>query len=153
MKQLLFKYIMIFLLLSFSSVTVAAPIAANQYHCTGKNSRVDYSSSSFSGEPLLNIQLGKNHLSAQGEAIQAEKTVLGHVLTLVKSVTPDLQTLTVSVLLPDVNLTKLGDRVAFESQLFQTKTLTSIGGTALVNGVIQYNTTQALHCTATAVVF
>jgi phage baseplate assembly protein gpV len=141
------------MLLPLSAQTIAAPIAANQYHCTGKNSRVDYSSSSFSGEPLLSIQLGKTRFSAQGEAIQAQQTVLGHVLTLVKSATPDLKTLTVSVLLPDVNVTQLGDKVAFESQLFQTKTMTSIGGSALVNGVIQRNTAQALHCTATAVVF
>jgi hypothetical protein len=153
MKQIFLKHIMMLMLLSLSSATIAAPVAANQYHCTGKNSRVDYSSSSFSGEPLLTIQVGKTRFSAQGEAIQAQQTVLGNLLTLVKSATPDLKTLTVSVLLPDVNVTKLGDKVTFNSQLFHTKTLTSIGGPALVNGAIQSNTAQELYCTATAVVF
>ncbi|MFZ2726385.1 MAG: hypothetical protein WAX77_09055 [Methylococcaceae bacterium] len=148
------KNLFLLALLLVSQNSFADLIAANQYHCTAKNITVDYSSSSFIGQPQINIMIGKKGYGAMGsDLIQNQATVLGNLITITKNAKPDLYTDSLTVLLPDVNVNALGESVSFKSQLLVTRTATSIGGPALVNGVIQSNSAKTLECTATAVLF
>lgn len=128
-------------------------IPANLYQCSNKNITVNYSSSSLTGEPILNISIGKRAYAATGNNIQLQKTVLGNLVGMVKTSVPDLYTNTMTVLLPDVNVTTLGESINFKSKFLITHAIDSIGGAQLVNGVIQNNSVITLECSATAVVF
>lgn len=148
-----FKNLVLLGAMLVSSTSFAQLIPANQYHCIGKNIEVNYSASSLTGEPLLNITLKSGQFSAKGDSITVQATVLGNLVSMVKSATPDLSTDYLTVLLPDVNVTTLGAETKFNSSLFITHSRTSIGGPTLVMGAIERNNTRSLACTATAVVF
>jgi hypothetical protein len=74
-------------------------------------------------------------------------------VSIVTAVVPDLYTDSVAVLLPNVNISALGEKASFSTRIISSHSRTSIGGTSLVKGVIQKNTSSSINCTATAVVF
>jgi hypothetical protein len=153
MKPNPIKYLIAGLLL-ISNSAFASLTSANLYQCSGKNISVSYSSTSLIGEPQLSITINKKSYSAIGsKAITSQKTVVGNLITLTKTSKPDLYSDTLTVLLPDINVSALGKQITFNSQLLITRTADSIAGPQLVNGVIQSNSAKTLICTAQAVVF
>lgn len=152
MKKYILNTLVAGLVLS-STPSFAELIPANTYNCTGQNISVNYSSTSFTGQAQITIGIGKQNFSGTGESIALAQTAVGNLITITKRAVPDAYTDTLSVVLPDVNVKNLGAKVKFNAQLISTHALTSIGGSALVTGVIQKNTTYPLTCTATAVVF
>lgn len=142
----------LFLLLSIFSASGFAGTPANFYECKGTTASASYVIQSHTGTTLT-ITLNGTTYAARNEEIQDDPTVLGHLLTLTTAVIPDLSTDTLTLLLPDVNVSGFGPKTAFTTRLFKTSTRTSIGGPRLVDGVIQNNTSMPLKCTATAAVF
>ncbi len=144
------KYLLLVLTALAASSAAATP--ANFYECRGTKVSASYVTQSLAGT-VLTITVGGTTYKAVNEEILDETTVLGHLLTLTTEVIPDAFTDTLTLLLPDVNLTGFGPKATFATQLFKTRTLTSIGGPQLVDGVIQINRSAPLNCTATTAVF
>lgn len=153
MKNNQIKSALFFGLLLSTTAIFAAPIKANSFQCKGQNTTIEYSSSSFSGEPLLSIVQNKQQVTKRGTEIQIQQTVLGNLISVMKSAIPDFSSETLTILLPDVNVSKLGRQTLFSSKLFITQTKTSIDGSDLVVGKIQSNQVLSISCKATAVVF
>ena len=127
---------------------------ANNYDCTNNaGTTVDYSTTSFTGDPRITIQFDGNVISKSGDEIQTQKTVLGTLVTVVRREVPDSFTDTITFVAPDVNVTSSTPAVSFRTELFFTRTRTSIGGPSLVVGVIQSSTRRTLVCTASHVDF
>jgi hypothetical protein len=105
------------------------------------------------GSPSLRFTFGSKIFTGKGADIKNEVTVLGHLLTITRAVVPDLHTDTLTLLLPDVNVSNFGISKEFDTRVFTTRTETSIGGPQLVDGVIQNNTSRLVHCMGTAAVF
>jgi hypothetical protein len=132
-----------------SAPAFAQTIPANNYECAGDpGTSVTYSTTSFGGVPLITIQIDKTVISKSGDEIQTQSTVLGNLVTVVRQEVPDQFTDTVTLIAPDVNLIEGGRRAGFATQLALTRTRTSIGGPALVVGVIQESTYRRLFCVA-----
>ena len=145
------KYLLFVLATLAASSAAATP--ANFYECRGTKASASYVTQSLAGT-VLTITVDGTIYQAFGEEILDQRTVLGHLLTLTTDVVPDGFTDTLTLLLPDVNITGFGPTTAtFATQLFKTRTLTSIGGPQLVDGAIQLNRSAPLKCTATAAVF
>jgi hypothetical protein len=147
------KISILFGIMLASSACFAGLTPANLFICRSENITVDYSSSSWSGDPILNISVGKRKYSAFGDEIQLQKTVLGNLISMVKTSVPDLYTDTMTLLLPDVYVTGLGDHINFKTKFLITRAADSIGGPQFISGVIQTNRVVTLNCSATAVVF
>ena len=129
----------------------AAPgtVAANNYECTNNaGTTVNYSTTSFTGDARFTVVFDGNIISRSGDDIQTQKTVLGNLVTVVRREVPDSFTDTITLVAPDVNVTASTPEVSFRTELFFTRTLTSIGGPSLVPGVIQSSTRRTLVCTA-----
>jgi hypothetical protein len=76
--------------------------------------------------------------------------VLGSLVTIVRRTIPDLVTNTLTLLVPAVNLTAHAPEVTFTTLFFTTRTRTSVGGPAPVEGLIQRSTPYPVSCHATA---
>ena len=137
--------------------TAAAAVpaaAANNYECTNDaGTTVNYATTSFTGEPRITIQFDGNLISRSGEEIQTQRSVLGTLVTVVRSFVPDSFTDTITFVAPDVNVTGKTPEVSFRTELFFTRTRTSIGGPSLVSGVIQSSTRRTVVCTASRLDF
>lgn len=144
------KYFLLVLATLAASSAAATP--ANFYECLGTKASASYVTQSLAGT-VLTITVDGTTYQAFDKEIRDQKTVLGHLLTLTTDVIPDLFTDTLTLLLPDVNLSGFGPKRRFVTRLFKTRTRTSIGGPQLVDGVIQINKSAPLKCTATAAVF
>lgn len=139
--------------LTLFSAASLATTPANFYECSGAGVTVNYTSTNLAASPSLRFTFGSRTFTGIGADITDEITVLGHLLTITRAVVPDLRTDTVTLLLPDVNVIGFGASKAFDTRVFTTRAKTSIGGSQLVDGVIQNNTSRLVHCTGTAVVF
>lgn len=151
MKNLLLSILLI--PTSSFALSIVNTTPANLFICTGAGVTVNYTATSLIGQPTLNISVEGNDYSAIGDEILVEETVLGSLLTLTRASIPDLYTDTLSFVKPDVNVNGFGESVSFFTRLYGTRSHTSIGGTRLVNGVIQDSQSRLIHCTATAAVF
>ena len=122
---------------------------ANNYECTNNaGTTATYSTTSFTGTPRFTVVFDGNVISRAGEEIQTQDTVLGKLVTVARAIVPDAFIDTITLVTPDVNVTAKTPEVSFKTELFFTRTRTSIGGPALVAGVIQSSTRRTLTCTA-----
>jgi hypothetical protein len=80
---------------------------ANQptlYELSGNGIHVTYSTTSITGQPLFTYHDALQFKSVSGDAIKAEETGIGTVVTIVLHITTDRGSTTFSLLLPRVNL-------------------------------------------------
>ncbi|HET8539972.1 MAG TPA: hypothetical protein VFL83_08895 [Anaeromyxobacter sp.] len=151
-------------LASLGGTASAQPVPANTYECSGDGVTVRYSTTSFTGEPRITYELRGTATSAgaadvgatisrAGDEIHAQDTVLGSLVTIVLDAVPDLFTDTLTLIAPAANLTERLPEVRFATTLFRTHTRTTIGGPALVEGLVQRSSSQLLVCVATVVYF
>ena len=76
----------------------------NHFELEGKDTKVTYSTESFSGPPQLTYQDSERTISALGDDFHTEKTALGKVVSMTVEIVPDGWTRSVSVLIPLVHL-------------------------------------------------
>jgi len=139
-------------LLSASAYAVeTAP--ANTYKCRGPGVGVSYATTSFTGEPTLTVATSAGSISQRGEQISTQDTVLGKLVSIVTAQTPDLSTETLTLIVPDVNVTDAAPDIRFNTELFTTTTHTSIGGPALVTGPVQESKSKRVICRASFLEF
>jgi hypothetical protein len=147
-------YLILFAALaSFAPPALAAPVPANLYECQGTGVTVTYAKTSIKGEPTITFQFRDRTVTGSGNAIQTQATVLGDLVTVVRQTVSDSFIDTLTLVAPGVNLTDRLPGVSFNTQLFSTRTRTTVGGPALVEGLIQQSESQRLVCKATLVAF
>jgi len=130
---------------------VAAGPEPNLFELRGGGIKVTYSTSSFDGKPRLTYEDQKISLIFQGEEIRSLDTEIGLQLTVTLEQIPDLQTVTLTLILPMINLQ--GNEGRFRTQAITTTHRTSIGGPDLVKGALQLYRVRPLRGIARTVVF
>jgi hypothetical protein len=140
------KILLTLTLTLFSAVSFAAT-SANLYECRGAGVTVNYVAGEMGTPHTLKFAIGGKYYSGFEAEITDEVTVLGHLLTITHAAVPDLRTDTLTLLLPDVNVSNFGAYKKFDTRVFSTRTRTSFGGTQFVEGVIQNNASRIVHCT------
>ncbi|CAG0982265.1 hypothetical protein [Geobacter sp.] len=142
------------LLMVVSGVATAqttSPAQPNMYEFTAKRVKITYSTTSFTGEPRLSYQDRTRNLQFKGDEIRVTSTEIGQLVTVTLEQVPDLQTITLTLLIPAINME--GDVVTFKTEAITTTHRTSIGGPALVKGVLQSYNTRTLQGEAKLVAF
>jgi hypothetical protein len=130
---------------------IAAGQEPNLFELKGPGIEVTYSTSSFSGQPIFTYKDRKVSLTFQGEEIRRLETDTGPQVTVTLEQIPDLLTLTLTLLLPAINLE--GTECPFQTYAIITTHKTSIGGPDLVKGALQTYRVKALKGMARLVTF
>jgi hypothetical protein len=125
----------------------------NLFELAGEYTRITYSTTSITGQPQFHYQDNQRDLTFTGDDIRLLDTdEIGMLVSVTLEVIPDLHTLTLSVLIPQINLK--GETESLLSTLaILTTHLTSIGGPGLVEGPLQTYEVVALEGTARLVDF
>ena len=116
-----------------------------------KDVRISYSTSSIMGEPNLNYKDSKGSQRFTGEEIRTQKTEIGTMVTVTLETVPDLRVVTLTLLVPAINLD--GSAREFKTIAIRTTSRTTIGGPRLVKGAVQSFEVIDLKGTANSVVF
>lgn len=134
---------------------MAAPstfIAPNLYQLQGGGIHVSYSTTSISGKPLFDYQDANGARSFSGDQINVTPTPIGSLVTVTIRRTVDTGSTSFSVLVPNVNLTGVGQSVPI-----QTDGITTIHRFSVVpafnHGQTELYQVTPLYGTAANVVF
>lgn len=136
-----------------AAVTPSA-VTPNLFTFSGRrdDTQVTYSTTSITGQPQFTYHDDTRDVSATGDEITAERTVLGTLVTVTLETVPDLHTVTATLVLPDLGGLS-GPVTHFGTFLVLTENRTSIGGPALVTGALQRYTVMKGRGTAQEVAF
>jgi hypothetical protein len=139
--------------LAFLIVTAHEAYASepNLYELAGRKVQISYATTSFTGEPRLSYRSPTQSLEFRGDEIRAIRTEIGQQITVTLREIPDLKTITLTLLIPDINLER--GTGLFKTKAIVTTHRTTIGGPALVQGPIQSYDTQDLFGRASEVAF
>jgi len=118
----------------------------NLFELEGKNVEITYGILRARGE-FLDYRDRQRELTFGAEEIDSLESGIGRMHTVTLDADPDSHTLTLTLLLPQINLE--GRRDSFETLAIRTEHLTSIGGTDLVKGPLQTYDVVRLRGTAT----
>jgi hypothetical protein len=130
-----------------------ATIDANQFEVEGYGVRITYSKSSFAGGPRFSYRDKERSLDFSGSEIRVEATgALGDLVTVTIEEVPDLRTVTVTLLVPKVNIPDTKES-PFETEAVFTTNHTTIGGPSLVQGQLKSYKSVRLAGTAQQVDF
>jgi hypothetical protein len=140
------------LLCASTAASAAVVIPATHYSCHGQGVTVSYFTGGTSDVASVAITLGAEVIKAQGADVLIQQSPLGSLVTVRHGSVSDSHTDTLTLLAPDVNVPAVATEVpaAFLTTLFSTRSFTSIGGPALVPGVIQQSRSQPVSCKASA---
>ena len=139
-----------------AAAAAAAPTAVtpNLFTFSGRrdDTQVTFSTTSITGQPQFSYHDDTRDVSATGDEITVERTVLGTLVTVTLETVPDLHTVTATLVLPDLGGLS-GPVTHFGTFLVLTENRTSIGGPALVTGALQRYTVVKGRGTAQQVAF
>jgi hypothetical protein len=102
---------------------IMANIQPNRYvlQSSDGKTKVDYETSSFIGQPTLNLTQGGGpirHFS--GSQIRATSTEVGTLVSVTTQITVDTGSTSFSVLIPAITLTGIGDQEKFQTEAIIT---------------------------------
>ena len=129
-------------------------VAPNLFTFTGRRDGIQivFSETGITGQAQFTYHDETRDVSASGSAISVENGPLGRLVTITIESVPDLHTITVTLVLPD-----LGGQsrpvTSFRTFVVVTTNRTSIGGPGLVTGPIQLYTAVKGDGTAQEVAF
>jgi len=86
-----------------SSIAAEQKQAANLFELSCSVTQITYSTSSFAGPPQLSYSGAHGAHSFSGEEIDTQSTALGTEVTVTLEAIPDLHTMTLTVVLPEVH--------------------------------------------------
>lgn len=124
----------------------------NLFELAGEYTQITYSTTSITGQPQFNYQDQQRDVNVAGDDIRSLETEIGTLVTVTLEVIPDLHTLTVTLLVPQINL-DVGNEGPLSTLTVLTTHRTSIGGPGLVEGQLQTYESVALEGTARLVAF
>ena len=136
-----------------NTITSNPALAPNLFELQGKDTQITYSTTSITGIPQLSYQTSSLNLNFSDTDIRTQDTEIGREITVTLEQTPDLQTITLTLFLPTINLPPETTENPVETVAIITTTRTSIGGPNLVNGQLQIYDTLALQGIARLVDF
>jgi hypothetical protein len=108
----------------------------NLYELKGEDVQITYATTSIAGRPQLTVEHKGASQSFQGEQIRVQEIEIGTLVTVTLEQVPDLMTVTLTIVLPSVNLDETGETIV-RLHAVRTTTRTSFGGPRLVKGQIQ----------------
>jgi hypothetical protein len=121
------------------------------FEFTYDDTRINYSTSSITGEPRFTYSGPKGeHSFAGDEEIRTQETALGTEVTVTLESIPDLHTITLTIFIPDIAV-EPGGEVEFNTFGIFTTTRTTIAGPP--PGPAQTYEVIGLHGVASHVVF
>ncbi|MGI9000324.1 MAG: hypothetical protein ACR2GH_01520 [Pseudonocardia sp.] len=127
---------------------MSAPVnEPNSYELSCDGVTLNYSTSSFDGSPRLSFRDAERDLNFSGAEIGTRATDLGTEVTVTLEVVFDARTVTLTLLVPAINLGE-AQEVEFATVAIETTNLTTIGGPALITGPLQ--TYRVIELTGTA---
>jgi hypothetical protein len=116
-------------------------VEANVFELQGGGLTIQYTKSSIAGVPILTFNHRGVKKSYRGDEIRSVDTELGQLVTVMVEVVPDLHTITLTLVVPGMNLD--GGEGPVQTFAVFTTELTSIGGPRLVKGQLdRYDTIQ-----------
>jgi hypothetical protein len=113
--------------------------------------QITYATSGVDGRPHLDYTDRRLQRSYVGAAIRVLRSEIGTLVSVTLEQVPDLHTITLTLLLPAINLQ--GTRATIGTEAILTTQRTSIGGPALVQGTLQTYRVLRLQGTARLVEF
>lgn len=124
----------------------------NLYELSYGDVGLTYSTTSIDGSPRFNFREAERNLNFSGEQIRTQATELGTEVTVTLEVIPDLRTVTLTLLVPAINLGNETE-VGFATAAIETTNHTTIGGPRLITGPLQTYRVIPLEGTAKNVRF
>jgi len=115
--------------------------------------KISYSSSSLNGQPQLSYQKGATTMNFHGNQLRQKSTEIGTLISVTLKNVPDLHSIVLSLLLPQVNIPTGQSQVQVSIKAIETTIRTSIAGPNLVKGQVQTYKTYTLKGTAQSVLF
>ncbi|MBH8566991.1 hypothetical protein I8748_33415 [Nostoc sp. CENA67] len=109
----------------------------NLFELQGKDTQITYSTSSIAGVPQFNYQTPSLNLNFSDTEIRTQDTEIGRQITVTLEQIPDQQTVTLTLLIPTINLPQQVIENSITTVAIITTERTSIGGPDLVNGQLQ----------------
>jgi hypothetical protein len=132
----------------------AAPIREpNLYDLQAYETRITYSTSSIAGVPQLSYQDQRLSLNFSGEEIRRLEAEIGSLVTVTLEQIPDLQTVTLTLLVPSINLGEGSTESPVQTVAIVTTRRTTIAGPQPQAGQVQTYRTLAVEGTAQLVAF
>lgn len=125
----------------------------NLYELSSGNTRISFSTTSFSGAPQLTYSNGHTTLTFQGNDIRTEDGPVGMLVTVDLEYVPDLRTVSLTLVVPQVNLRGNAVEAPVNTIAILTTHRTSIGGPQLISGQVQTYRTLRSHGLARLVDF
>jgi len=149
------------LVMLVASQGALASIKPNLYKCKGGDLEILYSTSGFDGRArfsVMNANDGPTNpgISASGESIKSQKTIVGTLVYAMASAIPDYKTVYGTLVIPKINLSQNragASSVEFKTTYFETTKKTSIAGPDFVNGLVEDSKTIEVTCTASSVYY
>lgn len=101
----------------------ASSVAPNQFELRGKDVRVSFSETSFTGEPLMHYRDRRREVNARGDEIRQVDVGIGKLVTIVlQSNAADAEGIFFSVLIPNALLTRGDQSVSIRTLGITTRT-------------------------------
>ena len=130
-------------------------IEPNQFVLQGvghhhKDTHISYSTTSITGKPIFNYNDSKVTLNFTGDEIRTQKTEMGTIVTVTLEVIPDFHAITITLLVPAINLD--GSSREFKTIAIKTTGKDTIGGPRLIKGAVQSYEVIDLKGTANSVI-
>ncbi|GAA6622125.1 hypothetical protein [Scytonema sp. NUACC26] len=133
---------------------VAPPREPNDFELKGKDTTINYSTSSFIGEPQFNYQTQNTNRQFTGKEINTLNTEIGKLVTVL--VEPDADTgkeVRLTLLLPTINLPSSLENPIQTQAILTTKRTPVRGGSPFLEGQLETYKTLSLTGTARSVNF
>ena len=135
----------------FSVNALAAPSTPTLYELQGRGVHVTYSTISVTGEPQLTYATPIQTTTFRGADVREERTELGLLVTVTTAFRPDVNFVTFSALIPDINLQTGPEN--FSTVGFITNHSTPLIAPANLKGPVQTYQTLRMHGKASLVYY
>ena len=123
----------------------------NDFELQGDDTRIHYTTTSFAGVPQFLYETRDQSLNFSGEDIHLLETEIGKLATVTVEHVPDYRTITLTLLVPAINLQ--GEESSIETEVIVTTHHTTVAGQEGVEGQVQTYQTMTLQGTARESVF
>jgi hypothetical protein len=124
----------------------------SRYELSCDDLELTYSTTSLDGSARFSFRDAERKLDFSGEQIQTRATDLGTEVTVTLETIADLRTVTLTLLVPAINLGQQAE-VQIATAAIETTNHTTIGGPRLITGPLQTYQVIELHGTAQDVQF
>lgn len=128
-------------------------VDANLFNVESCGVAISYSKSSITGDPRFSYTDKDQSLGFSGSEIRVEPSEIGDLVTVTIETVPDLRTVTVTLLVPTVNVPQFGTEEDFKTVAIFTTHRSSIAGPSVIEGQLKTYNCLDVEGTAQHVIF